>query len=123
MGRNGRLYKSVSAFSPICNTTQCYWGPKESNFGEWKKYDATELIGSFNPNGKGKVDILIDQGAADSFLSDGADQHNQLLPDNLVAASQNVNNVNVDLRYREGYDHSYYFIASFVQDHVEFHAH
>jgi len=129
--RNARLYKSVSAFSPICNPTQCRWGqkcfggylgPKDTHLEEWKKYDATELIKTFSPNGKGKVDILIDQGASDSFLSDGEDQHNQLLPDNLVAASHGVENVNVDLRYQEGYDHSYYFIASFVQDHIEFHA-
>jgi len=128
--RNPTRYKSVSAFSPICNPVNCRWGnkcfsgylgPKESHWEEWKQYDATELMKAFSTNG-GTVDILIDQGADDAFLRDGDDEHNQLLPDNLLAASQRVDGVTVDLRYQPGYDHSYYFIASFVEDHIAFHA-
>mmetsp|Transcript_8525 Transcript_8525/g.14030 ORF Transcript_8525/g.14030 Transcript_8525/m.14030 type:complete len:305 (-) Transcript_8525:58-972(-) len=123
------LYKSVSAFSPICNPINCRWGQKcfggylgakESNLEEWKKYDATELVQSFA--GKTNVEILIDQGAEDGFLYDGDDAHNQLLPENFVAASKRVQNVSVNLRWQPGYDHSYYFIASFIRDHLEFHA-
>ena len=128
--RNPRLYKSVSAFSPICNPINCRWGQKcfsgylgSENKQEWIKYDATEILKTFQPsNGKKEVDILIDQGGDDQFLNDGDDNHNQLLPENFKNVSKDIENVNVDLRMQNGYDHSYYFISSFVEDHLEFHA-
>eukprot|EP01084_Bolivina_argentea_P166480 289006_1 len=129
--RNPRLYKSVSAFSPICNPINCRWGQKcfsnylgdmNKNLNEWKQYDATELLGNFVPIGDSELDILIDQGTDDNFLKDGDDNHNQLLPDNFVDVSKQIENVDVHLRLQKGYGHDYYFISTFVQDHIEFHA-
>eukprot|EP01083_Nonionella_stella_P107968 313367_1 len=129
--RNPKLYKSVSAFSPICNPINCKWGqkcftgylgPKESNLNDWKQYDSTELMKKVTLEDDEGIEILIDQGSDDQFLNDGEDNHNQLLPDNFVAASKEVERVRVELRMQDGYDHSYFFISSFVQDHIEFHA-
>lgn len=116
--KNPGLYKSVSAFSPICNPVQCPWGQKAlagylgSDKETWKEYDATELVKNYD----GPIpDILIDQGTADQFYP------SQLLPENFVEACRSKN-VPVTLRMQEGYDHSYYFISSFVEDHVKHHA-
>lgn len=116
--KNPGLYKSVSAFSPICNPVQCPWGQKAlagylgSDKETWKEYDATELVKNYD----GPIpDILIDQGTADQFYP------SQLLPENFVEACR-LKNVPVTLRMQEGYDHSYYFISSFVEDHVKHHA-
>lgn len=116
--KNPGLYKSVSAFSPICNPVQCPWGQKAlagylgRNKETWKEYDASELVKNYD----GPIpDILIDQGTDDQFYP------SQLLPENFVEACRSKN-VPVTLRMQEGYDHSYYFISSFVEDHVKHHA-
>jgi S-formylglutathione hydrolase len=114
------LYQSVSAFAPICNPINCPWGQKafqnylgNENQELWKEYDACELLQS---RGVSKYeDILIDVGLADGFLE------KQLKPSNLMNIASSVGQ-NITLRQHEGYDHSYYFISSFIEDHVRFHA-
>ena len=118
--KNPGKYKSVSAFAPICNPVNCPWGQKA--FGgylggdreTWKNWDATELVSNYK--GPPFPYIIIDQGKGDSFFGQG-----QLLPENFVDACRKVS-MPVVLRMQEGYDHSYYFIASFVEDHVKHHA-
>jgi len=118
--KNPNKYKSVSAFAPICNPVNCEWGKFAfngylgSNQDAWKEYDATCLMNSYV--GK-ECTILIDQGSEDNFL-----KQNQLLPENFSEAVKLNKSAKVDLRYQEGYDHSYYFIATFVREHLEFHA-
>lgn len=119
--RNPALYKSVSAFAPICNPTQCPWGDKafKGYLGSVEAgvaFDATELMKSAGPFPS--LDILIDQGGADSFLTGDV---NQLLPANFEAACKEKGQ-QLTLRMQEGYDHSYFFIASFIDDHVAHHA-
>ncbi|NKB78031.1 MAG: S-formylglutathione hydrolase [Gammaproteobacteria bacterium] len=115
--KNPDQYKSISAFSPICAPMQCPWGQKAFSgyLGDvketWKQYDAVELIALGNRSGK----ILIDQGGADDFLE------SQLKPDVFKKACEAVGQ-SVDLRIHPGYNHSYYFIASFIGDHIKFHA-
>jgi len=117
--KNPGMYASVSAFAPICNPSQCPWGHKAFTgyLGEdkkaWAEYDATQLAKGYNGP---PLEILIDQGSEDGFLKDS-----QLLPDNLVAACAE-NKVPIVYRLQEGYDHSYYFMASFMGDHIEKHA-
>lgn len=115
--KNPDRYQSVSAFAPICAPMQCAWGEKAfSNYlGQdrsiWRSYDATELVQvSQFPRS-----ILIDQGTSDKFLAD------QLLPEQFQKACETVGQ-SLTLRFQEGYDHSYYFIASFIEDHIRFHA-
>lgn len=116
--KNPGLYKSVSAFASICNPVKCQWG--EKNFGNylgddkeaWKQYDATELVASYNGP---PLELFIDQGSSDSFLKD------QLFPDNLVKAAREAQ-VPIIYKLREGYDHSYFYIATFMQEHMEYHA-
>jgi len=116
--KNPDSYRSVSAFSPICNPVESGWGQGCFNayLGQdkalWKHYDATELIKS----GATLNSILIDQGSADEFYEAG-----QLLPENLKAACQNSGQA-LQLRMQEGYDHSYHFVSSFVGEHIKFHA-
>jgi S-formylglutathione hydrolase len=118
--RNPDKYCSVSAFSPICNPVECPWGQKAFTgyLGEdqasWRQYDATELMRSRGPSTF--EDILIDQGAEDNFLTQG-----QLRPEAFQEACQAAGQ-NLTLRLQPGYDHSYFFIASFMDDHVNFHA-
>jgi len=117
--KNPGQYKSVSAFAPICNPMECAWGQKAfsgylgDNKDDWKAYDTCELLKSYNGP---PFEILADQGKADSFLPAG-----QLLPDNLVAACASAK-VPVIMRMQDGYDHSYYFIATFMEDHMNHHA-
>lgn len=117
--KNPGQYKSVSAFAPICNPMNCPWGVKAFTgyLGEdkeaWKEYDATCLVKKYSGP---PLDILIDQGKADNFLAPG-----QLLPDNFVAACTE-SKTPVTLRMQEGYDHSYYFMATFIEDHITHHA-
>lgn len=116
--KNPDKYKSVSAFSPICAPIQCPWGVKAfTNYlGEdqstWSNYDTTALI----LNGATKMPILIDQGDADNFLKD-----NQLRPDLLLEASKKMD-FPIELRMQPNYDHSYYFVSSFIEDHIKHHA-
>ncbi|BAZ53329.1 S-formylglutathione hydrolase [Nostoc sp. NIES-4103] len=115
--RNPQLYKSVSAFAPIVAPMRCPWGQKVlsgylgSNQESWRLYDASELV----KQAKYHSQILIDQGTADKYLTD------QLLPEVFAQACAEVNQP-LNLRYQEGYDHGYYFIASFIEDHIRYHA-
>ena len=110
-------YRSVSAFSPICNPTDCPWGHKAfaaylgEDQAEWHHHDATALIRS----GAEQVPLLVDQGAADTFLEE------QLKPHALKAACDEVG-YPLTYRLHDGFDHSYFFIASFIEDHLRFHA-
>ena len=118
--KNPGLYLSVSAFAPICNPINCPWGQKAfngylgSDQSSWKDWDATELVGRYN--GPPFPYILIDQGKEDNFLKQG-----QLLPENFVDACRKVS-MPVVLRMQEEYDHSYYFIASYMEEHIKHHA-
>ena len=116
--RNPEQYTSVSALAPIAAPTQCPWGQKAfTNYlGEdeenWDIYDASELV----LNVGYKRPILIDQGTADPFL-----EKQQLLPGIFAQACEKAG-VPLTLRFQEGYNHSYYFISSFVEDHIRHHA-
>ena len=117
--RNPELYRSVSAFAPICSPSRCPWGLKAfprylgPDTAQWRQYDAVELMRSAaRPL---KNEILIDQGLADKFLQQ------QLLPDLFETACREVGQP-LRLRRHDGYDHGYYFISSFVEDHLRFHA-
>ncbi len=115
--RNPDTYGSISAFSPICAPMQCPWGRKAlggylgEDRGAWKVHDATELIRA----GTRVREILVDQGDADEFLGE------QLKPELLVAVCGEMGQP-VNFRMQPGYDHSYHFVASFIGDHVRFHA-
>lgn len=117
--KHPQLFKSVSAFSPISSPTRCPWGEKAftaylgADRDAWRAHDAALLIEA----GKAAPfdDILVDQGLADSFLV------NELKPELLEEAARTAGQ-KLTLRRQEGYDHSYFFIASFVSEHVAFHA-
>ncbi|AKG20418.1 S-formylglutathione hydrolase [Calothrix sp. 336/3] len=115
--RNPDLYQSVSAFAPIVAPTRCPWGEKAlggylgENRQAWCAYDATELVGKYRYHSP----ILIDQGTADKFLTQ------QLKPELFAQACAQMQQPLI-LRYQEGYDHSYYFIASFMAEHMRHHA-
>jgi S-formylglutathione hydrolase len=116
--RNPGFYRSVSAFAPIASPTACAWGRKAfaGYLGEdpatWAAYDATALVaGQRHP-----AAILIDQGAADKFLAE-----QQLLPERFEAAAR-ASGQRLTLRMQPGYDHGYYFIQSFMGDHLAHHA-
>jgi S-formylglutathione hydrolase len=118
--RHPHLFGSVSAFAPIASPTRCPWGEKAftAYLGEdrdvWAEHDAARLIEA--GVGEGCFDdILIDQGDADPFLVE------QLQPELLQAAADAVGQT-LTLRMQPGYDHSYFFMASFIADHVAFHA-
>jgi len=116
--KNPDSYRSVSAFSPICNPINSGWGKGcfgaylGDNEGSWKAYDATALVES----GAKVNDILIDQGLADEFYDE-----KQLLPENFQAACDTAGQ-SVTIRMQEGYDHSYHFISSFIGEHIAYHA-
>ncbi|MFZ5731000.1 MAG: S-formylglutathione hydrolase [Pseudomonadota bacterium] len=118
--RHPDLFRSVSAFAPICSPTRCPWGEKafSAYLGEdraaWAQHDAARLIEAGAAKGRFD-DMLVDQGLADNFL-DG-----QLKPELLEAACAAAGQT-LTLRRQEGYDHSYFFMASFIADHVAFHA-
>ncbi|KAI9849623.1 MAG: hypothetical protein M1837_002748 [Sclerophora amabilis] len=134
--KNPGKYKSVSAFAPIANPINCQWGQKAFSgyFGgdqqaKWKEHDATELV----KNWKEPLDVLIDVGTGDNFLKQG-----QLLPENFAAAAKSAGvDKGLKIRYQpvcslgvfssqvlltypivQEYDHSYFFMASFADDHV-----
>ena len=118
--RHPELFRSVSAFAPIASPTRCPWGEKAfaaylgDDRAAWAKHDAALLIEAGAARGHFD-DILIDQGDADTFLID------QLKPELLVAAGAAAGQA-IRLRMQSGYDHSYFFMASFIADHVAFHA-
>ncbi|KAK8959408.1 S-formylglutathione hydrolase [Platanthera guangdongensis] len=115
--KNQDKYKASSAFSPIVNPINCPWGQKAfsnylgGNKSDWEVYDATCLIAKYN---KFSTPILIDQGEGDKFLKD------QLLPHRFEEACKSVEAPLV-LRIHPGYDHSYFFIATFIDDHIRHH--
>ncbi|MEI8655550.1 MULTISPECIES: S-formylglutathione hydrolase [Vibrio] len=115
--KNPTAYSSISAFSPICHPMAVPWGQKafRNYLGEdkskWLQYDAVELMKTHLIT----APILVDQGNADSFLTE------QLKPETLQSAAIEAK-ANLTLRIQPGYDHSYYFIQTFIDDHLEFHA-
>lgn len=115
--RNPGRYRSVSAFSPISNPMDCPWGEKAFSryLGEdrskWREWDASVLLA----DAREQLPTLVDQGDHDDFLD------NQLKPQALVRAAKAVD-YPLTLRMQPGYDHSYYFIASFIDDHLRHHA-
>ncbi|MBC1331674.1 S-formylglutathione hydrolase [Listeria booriae] len=112
--RNSDRFRAISVFSPIVNPSDVPWGMKafDAYLGAdkqaWASWDASKLLASHD--GK-SVPILLDQGTADNFL------HVQLQPENLIAPE----GYPLEIRMQDGYDHSYYFIASFIDEHLEFH--
>jgi S-formylglutathione hydrolase len=115
--KNPERFKSVSAFAPICSPLNCPWGDKVlSNYlGDdrqlWAQYDAVELI----KQAKQHLPVLVDQGDADNFLTE------QLKTELLVEAGQ-VADYPMQIRMQSDYDHSYFFIATFIAEHMAFHA-
>ena len=115
--RNPGKYQAVSAFAPICAPTRCPWGGKAlgNYLGEdrdaWRQYDTCELIAAAPE----RLPILVDQGQADNFLE------TQLQPELLRQACEEAGHP-LTLRLQDGYDHSYFFIATFIGDHIRHHA-
>ena len=115
--RNPERFRSVSAFSPIVSPLDCPWGEKAltgylgTDQAAWREYDACALI----EDGARFSDLLVDYGDADSFLAE------QLRPELLQAACAKAN-IPLTLRRQAGYDHSYYFISTFMDDHLRWHA-
>ena len=114
--RNPDRYKSVSAFAPIVSPMNCPWGEKAlggylgPDQKAWREYDACALV----EDGARLDDILVDQGTADQFLEE------QLKPDLLVKACAKAGQ-KLAYRQQDGYDHSYYFISTFIEDHLRRH--
>lgn len=115
--KNPNKYKSLSAFSPICHPMDSPWGIKAfrgylgDDQQQWKQYDSCELMA----NSQQFVPALVDQGSNDNFLNE------QLKPQDLVKVAKDKG-YPLELRMQPGYDHSYYFIATFIEDHLRFHA-
>ena len=115
--KNPEKYKSVSAFSPIASPTNCPWGIKAfrnylgDEIDDWVEYDSSEIIKASQTT----LPLMIEQGSADQFLKD------QLKPELLLQAAEE-RNFPVIYNLREGYDHSYFFISSFIENHLKFHA-
>ena len=110
------LFRSVSAFAPICAPMRCPWGQKAfshylgENQQDWQPYDTTALLQA----GHRVPDLLVDQGFNDQFLT------TQLFPEALEQACADADQ-QLTLRYHQGYDHSYYFISTFVGEHLKYH--
>lgn len=119
--KNPSVYASVSAFSPICNPMNCPWGRKAfrnylgDDTNTWIDQDTCELVLGSKGSNERKHTLLVDQGTGDDFLIE------QLKPEALSQACM-VADHPLDLRMREGYDHSYFFIASFIGEHIAHHA-
>ena len=118
--KNPGTFRSISAFAPICSPMNCPWGQKAlgnylgSDRTKWPEYDATELarqLGDTRPQSR----ILIDQGMDDQYLE-------QELHPHLLEAACAENSVDLELRRHEGYDHGYYFISTFMEDHLQHHS-
>ncbi len=118
--RNPDRYRSVSAFAPISAPMQCPWGQKAftgylgTDRGTWRAHDACELIRAL-PAATGRAPLLVDQGLADPFLEE------QLMPERLEQACGDAG-YPLTLRRHAGYDHGYYFISTFIEDHLRHHA-
>lgn len=118
--RNPEMFKSLSAFAPICTTLHSLWGKKAMGYylgddtASWMEYDACEVARNVSdPDAYEK--ILVDQGASDPFLEE------QLRPE-LLQAACDESGLPLELRIHDGYDHGYYFISSFIEEHLNFHA-
>lgn len=118
--KNPSKFKTASAFSPIANPVNCPWGQKAfSNYlgsdkETWKQYDTVELLKNSKIE---KMNVLVDVGTSDGFLE------KELLIDELKRTTKEAGRESEwDIRYREGYDHSYFFISTFIADHIQFHA-
>ncbi len=117
--RNAARYCSISAFSPVANPTDCPWGIKAftgylgDDKQQWQQYDASLLLAKADATAV--LPILVDQGTADNFYPA------QLRTDSLIAAAEKAG-LTAEIRLHSGYDHSYYFIASFIEQHLRFHA-
>jgi S-formylglutathione hydrolase len=118
--RNPGMFRSLSAFAPICTTLNSPWGRKAlghylgSDTVTWKEYDASEVARRVNDAGHwGK--ILVDQGNDDPFLAE------QLHPEMLERACAE-SGLELEMRYHDGYDHGYYFISTFIEEHLRHHA-
>ncbi|MGL1832642.1 S-formylglutathione hydrolase [Rhodocyclaceae bacterium SMB388] len=115
--RNPGRYRSVSAFAPITHPMDCPWGEKAfsrylgEDRAQWRAWDSCSLLA----DAPERLPLLVDQGGADGFLAE------QLKPEALQAAASAANHT-LTLRVQTGYDHSYYFIASFIDDHLRHHA-
>ena len=115
--KNPDHFVSFSAFSPIVAPTQCPWGKKAfsqylgADEATWMHYDTCALLGKATEHRP----ILIDQGGADNFLEEQLKTH-------LIEEASEAANYPIEVRMQDGYDHSYYFIASFIEDHLRFHA-
>ncbi|MEM7671456.1 MAG: S-formylglutathione hydrolase, partial [Pseudomonadota bacterium] len=115
--RHPDRFQSVSAFAPICHPMDCPWGEKAlggylgENRAAWRAYDAVALI----EDGARLPALKVDQGDADTFLAE------QLKPETLRASCADAG-IDLTLNMRAGYDHSYYFISTFMVDHVRWHA-
>jgi S-formylglutathione hydrolase len=118
--RNPAMFRSLSAFAPICTTLHSPWGKKAMGYylgsdeSTWATYDSCEVARNVSdPNAYEK--ILVDQGASDPFLAE------QLRPELLKAACEE-SGLPLELRIHDGYDHGYYFISTFIEEHLRFHA-
>jgi S-formylglutathione hydrolase len=116
--KNTDRYRCVSAFAPICSPMRCPWGEKAlagylgSDRRAWRPYDVTALIEDRGWNGP---PLVVDQGMKDPFIE------RELKPELLREACRRQG-IPLELRMREGYDHSYFFIATFIEDHLRYHA-
>lgn len=118
--RNPQLFKSLSAFAPICTTLHSPWGVKAMSYylgsdqSTWHDYDACEVARNVrDPSAFSK--ILVDQGGGDAYLAE------QLKPE-LLQAACDASALPLELRVHEGYDHGYYFISTFIEEHLRFHS-
>ncbi|XP_041483635.1 S-formylglutathione hydrolase-like [Lytechinus variegatus] len=117
--KNPHLFKSISAFAPICNPSISPWGVRAfkgylgNDVNAWKEYDTCELVPLYNGPPR---EIFLSQGTNDPWTPD-----KQLLPENLVEVCKGSNNVTLNMDIREGHDHSYFFVASCMEDHIKFH--
>jgi S-formylglutathione hydrolase len=115
--KNPELYRSISAFAPICSTIKSPWGQKAFNayLGAnpklWQEYDAEALVSK----AKTRTPILIDQGLEDEFLK------TELFVDDFEKTLRNCD-YPAQVRKHAGYDHSYFFISTFIEEHLAFHA-
>jgi S-formylglutathione hydrolase len=115
--KNPSQFKSVSAFSPICSPLNCPWGDKTlthylgSNRDSWAQYDTVALVGQATEH----LPVLVDQGEGDNFLEE------QLKTPLLIEAAKQAG-FPMDIRLQPEYDHSYFFIATFIGQHMAFHA-
>ena len=119
--KNPGRYASVSAFAPIASPSKCPWGQKGltaylgKDEASWAQWDANQLVQINHAAGIAPQNLLIDQGTSDPFYKD------QLMPELFNATCERLQHP-VDYREREGYDHSYYYISSFIEEHLRYHA-